>query len=217
MMPGPTMIRECAACGKRIAQYTTLTGNTFGARFWTDGKMDAPQLPDHPSLVKCQHCASLIWIHEQKQVGIFGYGLITRYAELLASERPGPAATPTLLDYLGFLDAGVGDKHKERYLRIRTWWASNDRRRESSQPTPLDCIETQNLRNLANLFDEAEDNDRLIKAEVLRELGEFGEAERLLTSTFEDRWSHAASIIRGLNQKRIAAVAEMKCEMMWPL
>lgn len=217
MMPGPTIIRACAACGKRIAQHTTLTGNTFGARFWTDGKMDAPQLPDRPSLVKCRHCGNLIWIDDQKQAGIFGYGLIARYAEPLADERPGPGTTPTLLDYLGVLDEGIGDKDKERYVRIRAWWAGNDRRRELSQPTPLDCMEAQNLRNFADLLDETEDNDRLIKAEALRELGEFGEAEHLLASPFEDRRSHAASIIRGLNQKRIAAVAEMKCEMAPPL
>ena len=42
MLPGPTIIRRCSACGNPIAQGTLASWNTFGARFWTDGKMEAP-------------------------------------------------------------------------------------------------------------------------------------------------------------------------------
>ena len=44
MLPGPTIIRECPECGQPIKQWTLLSGNAFGARFWTDGKPDAPML-----------------------------------------------------------------------------------------------------------------------------------------------------------------------------
>jgi uncharacterized Zn finger protein len=60
MIPGPTVIYECSSCGKHIEQQTIVSGNTFGARFWTDGKVDAPMLPDEPWLVKCQHCGILV-------------------------------------------------------------------------------------------------------------------------------------------------------------
>jgi hypothetical protein len=33
-----------------MAQRTLASGNTIGARFWTDGKMEAPMLPDQPAL-----------------------------------------------------------------------------------------------------------------------------------------------------------------------
>jgi hypothetical protein len=69
MTPGPTIIRECSACGKHISQHTIGSGNTFGARFWTDGKRDAPMFPDQPWLVRCQHCGTLVWIDEQTQIG----------------------------------------------------------------------------------------------------------------------------------------------------
>ena len=69
MTPGPTIIRKCSACVKHITQDTIGSGNTFGARFWTDGKRDAPMLPDQPWLIRCPHCATLIWIDEQEQVG----------------------------------------------------------------------------------------------------------------------------------------------------
>ena len=62
MLPGPTIIKKCSACSGLIEKYTVTSGNTFGAIFWTDGKMEAPMLSDNPKLVKCPHCGSLIWI-----------------------------------------------------------------------------------------------------------------------------------------------------------
>ena len=209
MTPGPTIIRECSACGKHIAQHTTGSGNTFGARFWTDGKRQAPMLPDQPWLVKCTHCNTLVWIDEQKQVG---------ETDLWASDSKEkfpdarPASTPTLQEYAHFIEAGVSDKNKERYLRLRAWWAGNDSRRETGQATPLDSFEVQNLRAFVTLLDEAEDNGRIMKAEVLRELGEFGAAEKLLATDFGEELLQAVSIISDLNQKRIAAVTEIKLE-----
>lgn len=211
MSPGPTIVRECCACGKNIAQYTIRSGNTIGARFWTDGARDAPMLRDQPWLVKCPHCRTLVWIDEQKQVGVIDpRGSETRGADKFADARP--ALTPTLQDYAHFLEAGVSDKQKERYVRLRAWWAGNDLRRESGQSTPLDSFETANLRAFVTLLDEAEDNDRLMKAEALRELGEFADAEILLATEFGDELKQAVSIIRDLNQKQITTVAEMKSE-----
>ena len=209
MTPGPTIIRECSACGKHIAQHTIASGNTFGARFWTDGKRSAPMLPDQPWLVKCQHCDTLIWIDEQRQAGeIYPRGLKSCETDRFTDARP--ASTPTLQDYTGFLAAGISDKRKERYIRLRIWWAGNDHRRESGQSALLDSIETENLRAFVTLLDEAEVNDRIMKAEALRELGEFADAQKLLATKFDDELTQAVSIIRELNQKGITTVAEMK-------
>jgi hypothetical protein len=208
MIPGPTIIRECSACGKYIAEGTIVSGNTFGARLWTDGKLDAPMLPDEPRLVKCRHCGSLVWIEEEKQVGEI---------DPWCSENPGndafedarPAKTPTLRDYVGFLKAGISDKEKERYVRLRAWWAGNDGRRKSNKTKPLTSFESNNLRAFATLLPEADDNDRLMKAEALRELGQFEEAEKLLAAEFESEFAKVVSTIRELNEKRNAGVAEI--------
>lgn len=185
------------------------SGNTFCARFWTDGMRDAPMLPDRPWLVKCEHCGTLVWIDEQTEVGeVDPWGSNTRDQKAFADALP--ASTPTLQDYAGFLAAGVSDKTKERYVRLRTWWAGNDRRRESGHSTPLDSFEARNLRAFVTLLDESEDNDRLMKAEALRESGDFADAERLLATDFPDELLQAVSIIRELNRNRNSTVAEMK-------
>jgi hypothetical protein len=55
MQFGTTIIKKCLECSGLIKEYTIMSGNTFGAIFWTDGKRDAPMLPDLPWLVKCPH------------------------------------------------------------------------------------------------------------------------------------------------------------------
>ena len=54
--PGPDTIRECPGCKAQVREQTTLSGNTFRAQYWTDGKREAPMLPDFPWLVKCPKC-----------------------------------------------------------------------------------------------------------------------------------------------------------------
>lgn len=45
MIPGPTLVRARPEC-KALAKHEAIqSGNTFGARWWTDGAMDAPMLP----------------------------------------------------------------------------------------------------------------------------------------------------------------------------
>lgn len=211
MIPGATIIRECSACGKHIAQGTIVSGNTIGARYWTDGKRVAPMLPDQPLLGKCQHCNTLVWINEQKKVGEIHRGGSTnretdKYSDAL------PVSDPTFQDFADLLEAGLNDKKKERYLRLRAWWTGNDSRRKSVQTMPLNSSEAQNLRAFIALLNESDENDRIMKAEVLRELCEFEEAEKLLSAKFNKNLSQAVSIIRELNQKRIPTVAEMKFE-----
>ena len=73
-------------------------------------------------------------------------------------------------------------------------------------------FETENLRSFVTLLDEAEENNRIMKAEALRELGEFADAEELLATKFEDELIQSASLIRTLTQNEITTVEEMRFE-----
>ena len=213
MTPGPTIIRRCSACGKQIAEYTIGSGNTIGARIWTDGKQYAPMLPDQPWLLKCPHCSTLVWIDEQKEVGVIEvieepWGARSEAADKFKDARP--ATEPTLPEYIAFLSAGVKTGEKERYVRLRIWWAGNDTRRYGDQVKPLTDFETANLRAFSALCNEKDDNERIQKAEAFRELGMFEEAEALLATQFKEWLMKSVGIIRSLNQNRNVAVAEMK-------
>ncbi len=209
MLPGPTIIRECSACGKHIEQHTIESGNTFGARFWTDGKRQAPMLPDQLWLVKCPHCHALVWIDELKKIGeIELWGARGETAKWF--EDPWSTLEPTLAEYAAFLSSGILENKKERYVRLRIWWAGNDTRRGVQHATTMTNIETENLRSLLALLDERKDNDRIMKAEALRELGMFEDVEELLAKPLEERLMQAAGLICTLSRKRDSAVAEMK-------
>jgi hypothetical protein len=202
------MICECSTCGKHIYKRETLSGNTFGARFWTDGKRDAPMLPDRLRLVKCPHCSTLVWIDEQKEVE----SVITLCIRSEARERFNNVRSPSepnFTEYTTFLSAGLPDNSKERYVRLRIWWAGNNIRRLGGNSIPMTDIEVANLRAFAALLNEEQDNDKIMKAEALRELGLFEDAEALLATQFDQSLMQAVEIIRSLNQKRISVVTEM--------
>ena len=73
-------------------------------------------------------------------------------------------------------------------------------------------LEIANLRAFLSFLDEADEYDRIMKAEGLRELGMFTEAESLLSGTFSDDLGQAAAIIKNLTEQRVAVVQEMKFE-----
>lgn len=208
MTPGPTIIRQCGACGQQLAQHTINSGNTFVARLWTDGKREAPMLPAQPLLVKCPHCQTLVWIDELAEVGD-----IEPWAAETSEDSSYPNARaptiPTFDDYLAYLRAQSPDHDQARYLRIQAWHAGNDPRREQQTETPLYDSEIENLKALIQLLDEADETDRLMKAEALRQLGEFEHAQRLLAGAFAAELTQAVTLISQLVQQQIDTVREM--------
>jgi len=113
-------------------------------------------------------------------------------------------------DYLALLAAGIADKEKEHYLRLRAWWAGNDARRQGATPRPMSDEETANLEAFAPLLDGSDENDRIMKAEVMRELGRYEDATTLLQHTFSNALAQAATIIRTLATQRTPFVSEIK-------
>jgi hypothetical protein len=115
--PGPDIIRECSKCQAHLEEETTMSGNTFGAVFWTDGKEDAPMLPERPWLAKCPKCGSLLWIDEIPKLGEqWKWGGISKEEK----EWPDSVAVlvPSGADFMGLLAEGNLPENKERYLRL---------------------------------------------------------------------------------------------------
>ena len=205
MLPGPCIIRKCAVCRKLCQQDTIESGNTCGARYWTDGMRFAPMLPDNPRLVKCPHCASLVWINEQESVG----EAWPVELENTPFEGALPYHLPSVHDYCTFLRTGQVDRDNERYLRIRAWWTGNDARRYDQPFTPFSDEELDNLHALAGLLNQSDDNDRVMKAEIMRELGRYEDATALLSVQLPESLASAAATIRNLAAQKISRVKEM--------
>lgn len=207
--PGPIIIRECPKCKAYLEQPTTMSGNTFGARFWTDGKMVAPMLPDRPWLVKCPRCGSLFWIDEANEIR--RQNPWDKGKEWLIAAEP---VLPSRSEVLALLADGNLPEKKEFYARRLAWWMANDTVRENvSAAVNLLPEDEKNLRAFVALLDEKAPDQRIMKAEGLRELGEFQDCIRLLEQPFE-KAHHArlAAFIRELALHKNRTVREIKGE-----
>lgn len=175
MISGPTIIISCPHCGHYAKRDTIISGNTFGAEFWSDGKRIAPMLPDFPSLVLCRKCDQFYWVKDAKKVDeINTYGERTdKWLEIEYVD------SPTLQEYIRALETIP----QERFLRLNIWWSYNNYFREGKENeiTPeIEFMNKDNLSLLLTLLNESDDNDLMMKGEVLRCLGRFEESRQLL-------------------------------------
>lgn len=274
MMPGPTLIKQCPKCQETFKQYTLQSANGIGATYWSDGKVQAPSWPATPRLVKCPHCGYFVWLEEATIVETFPperddneairseEEFFERLRQLLAYlskfEENRCRVDGVLLyeelteqDYLAALRMPITDSpDKVRYLRIRAWWAANDRRRPNPFFGFFDEMKEQSIKtfkvqdgrwiecpnsaplgfsfnrrkeaitlsadaraNMESLFldlSEANERERLLKAELARELGRFDEAKRLIVTEYSERNQHAVRRFLELVEERNDRVASLE-------
>jgi hypothetical protein len=140
------IVRECPHCRAHVVQEDTLSGNTIGAKYYTDGKREAKMLPDHPALVKCPKCSKFFWVEEASEVAV-GFDAAKGKEQVLA---------PSEKDMLNFLAGPALPQDKEIYLRIRAFWSANDTWRSVPNATPaFSKKQVKNLQALSGMLDEA--------------------------------------------------------------
>ena len=211
MIPGPDQIISCPKC-KGLAKYMTLvSGNTFGARIWTDGKKVEPMLPIPPAIVKCRHCGECYWLAEAKEVGTVtrGEGQQIKPDWVDAEE----VEQPTEEEYYQALEGGLAlTVRQERNVRVLAWWRRNDAFRDIHKEHAQDSVLglwRKNLEALVSLLTEDDDNDHLMRAEVLRELGEFESAKEILSHVNSHDVATVVSQLRSLCDTKDASVREL--------
>ena len=194
------IIRECPHCKAHVVQEETVSGNTIGATYWTDGKREAKMLPNHPLLAKCPVCGGLFYVDEVVEVDT-GFDAAKGKQQVLA---------PSEKELLGFL-AGPGlPRDKELYVRVSAWRSANDAWRKLPNATPaFSKNQVQNLHILSEMLDESEPNQRILKAEIAREMGEFDKCLELLSQPFDERYGHAVGFIKKLAEEKVRGVRSL--------
>lgn len=221
MIPGPDIYYKCPTCGAYLYTHSLTSGNTFGAKTYSDGKMVAPMLPEYPNLTKCENCETIVMLSrleqiieddsrkEKKRDDISLLGKILRLfsrtkTKNIEAEHEGELQerqdinSPFVSRY-ECMHLGLGDLYKaldvfpndELYIRLKIWRKHNDILRFSSELTPenihqdiLDYHEyMNNCRSLLNLLNKEDDDERLIMAELNRNLGNFTECLDLITKS----------------------------------
>ena len=180
MMPGPIIIRECTHCKGQFKESTIASGNTFGARYWTDGKMEADMMPEVDWLVSCPNCLAPVWVDSAEEVGRVHRPYRESPEDYKNADQLEYGRSPSAEEYLKALEDLAISTEEQVYIRFRLWWLWNDARRKSKKPKPFKNYEVTNLEALIKLQDESDINELVTKAEMNRELGRFEEAIRLL-------------------------------------
>ena len=191
------IVRECPHCKAHVVQEETVSGNTIGATYWTDGKREAKMLPDHPWLAKCPACQGLFWVDEAVEMDT-GFDAAKGKQQVLAlSEK----------ELLRFLAGPSLPRDKELYVRVWAWRSANDAWRRVPNATPaFSKDQVQNLHALSDMLDEKKPNHRILKAEIARELGDFDECLLLLSFQFDEGYDHARGVIKKLAEEEIRVV-----------
>lgn len=175
MLPGPSIIIACPHCGDLAKKESIISGNTFGATLWSDGKQIAPMLSEFPSIVFCKHCNNPFWVKDAKEVD----QIKDHYSDNEKYRNIDTITSPDFLQYYAALKI-VNDT---KYIRIKMLYSFNDyyRNNKDNQITPeIQKIHEENLYELIDLFDENDINELIMKAEAYRNLGLFEKSRTLL-------------------------------------
>jgi hypothetical protein len=96
---------------------------------------------------------------------------------------------------------------KELYLRVSAWRSANDAWRWVPNATPaFSEAQVKNLKALSKMLNEAEPNQRILKAEIARELGNFDECRLLLSYQFDKGYDYAVGFIKKLAEEKVRVV-----------
>lgn len=189
-IPGPDYIYKCPKCSKLLKKGSITSGNTFGSTLYSDGKMIAPMLPEFPNLTKCEKCDTILWLSEMKEIGTCNEWDKKCKRTWKNAERVKFLDVNDLFRFLE-LDIVKNDNEKEKIVRLQIWWTFNDRIREGKEIFLKDFDEDlwkQNCQRLIELFEEKDINQKIMTAELYRNLGEFDTCLKLL-DTVEDEYN----------------------------
>jgi len=219
MLPGPTIYLECNVCKNTIEIITISSGNAFFARYWTDDYSTTPKLPLEFSFKKCPHCRSLFWIDDLKELGVVDW--------LNGDDEPDKAWGKSksalnfdLTDYFIALENNFPRTTEEiKDLRMNAWWLFNHRFRwpqtrnfffKKKPLEPLNILAFHNnLTSLQDLLNIDVQSERILIAEIYRELGRFEECERLLDFEFNESLLNVREFILRYCKEQNSVVQDM--------
>lgn len=214
MKSGPDQIVACPYC-QGFAKYSTvLSGNRNGVRIWTDGKQVASSLPRPPAVVKCRHCARPYWLTDAKEIGKLPQQGASPKIDPAWKEAEYVVEAPEGDYYLALQAKLAQDRGLEKVLRTLVWWRGNDADRELAPDqegiaTAYPEQYGENLTALAEMFNTKRPNERIMKAEAMRELGQFEEGVKILDGIQERDFDAVVRRIRELCERADAVVREI--------
>ena len=189
MIPGPNYIYKCPNCPNLLYRGSLVSGNTFGAKLYSDGKQEAPMLPEFPSITQCPKCKTIFWIDKVKEVGEMDVWDRNENPQWKDVKR---AEFLPIQQYFTAIENKLYDSENEEiFIRLRIWWSFNDRVRKGKPLFKNEHEETQwleNVHGLLRLFDPADVSHRIMTAELYRNMGQFDKCKEVLSSISDSKF-----------------------------
>ena len=146
--------------------------------------MVSPMLPIPPAVVKCKHCERGYWLVDAEKIGTVDLWQETHQIVDPEEININHVGEPSEYEYYSFIQTNLAkDGKQEKLLRILAWWRRNDNFRDVSCIPKESTVSTacrENLEALLKLLNPKSDQDQIMKGEILRELGQFEAAQKVL-------------------------------------
>lgn len=202
MTPGTSIFVKCPYCGAKKELMTLASGNTFGAKYWSDNKRIAPMLPSISPVQQCPDCKKYYLKNKQEHEDGKDY-----------SFNRGELSYPEWKNaYEQFLtETDSSDEHihisSDDLVNIRFWLiqAYNDYffRNKTSEASMEETIFIQGIiLDFIETFDWTPVEKPLMKAEFYREANRMKQcAEVLATMNYEELEDFEKVIYDGIKER----------------
>ncbi len=204
MLPGNAEIVICPYCGTKKELMTLVSGNTFGAEYWSDNKRIAPMLPIASPVQKCPHCGK--YYLKSKQNTIEGDDYSGDLGELTYFEWKEAYYQFASMKAIPF-QPPVTEITDNDFVDIRYWLiqAYNDyyHRNKKAEPSPEEYTFFCNVvRDFIDVFDWSPIEVPLLKAELYREANEMGKCREVLDAiSYEKLEDFEKGIYDGIKER----------------
>ena len=188
MLPGNCLLATCPHCGEKKELLQLLSGNTLHSKFWSDFKVVYPMLLSLSAIQRCPACGHYFFLSDAKMEEGDDYSFET-----------GRLSFDEAVEAFNELNGCFGEKYEE--LVFVVIWAFNDMYRNGETPTEEQVAVFRNM--MSNILEQKEDTwishlftwlptvskifkrkrfsvNRLLRAELCREIGEFEKCIRIL-------------------------------------
>ena len=184
MLPATPISYLCRNCQSFNYLSYRGSGNSFGSKLYSDGKLVGPMMPDTETRVgKCMHCKKVDWLPD---IHFEGYSILENNIRFSKPVK--------LYDCLKLLkESEYLSTEQEFYLRHKILWLFNDRVRNGKKLFAFKNDESKFLENVDGLIklllnaSESEmesfnldDNEGVLLAELYRYKGDFKKAMEIM-------------------------------------
>lgn len=190
MVPAPAQLYKCPHCGKTKPMLSLMSDNTFEGELWSDGRAIYPMLPKLSTIQKCSHCGRYSLLRKWRDTGKTSKKSFGETGELTYSEAKEAyaelSASTSVSSKISTISVSFVQAYNDQFRRPRPRKAIQENKLIDSisgafcSPQEEDILLViEATKQAIETLNDSEDN-RLLKAELLRELGHWDKAIRIL-------------------------------------